>query len=218
MACPVEGGEPVTARDTQRQRLYDAQGGCPRGRELPTVPDLQTYVDRVLTSRWFLARWGHWGGIQVKSGAGRRSACAEGRHVIKMPLWSRCERVTLHEVAHCLTPAKYAAHGPEFAGVMLALVRQQMGPDAAKALRTSFREKRVRVSSAAVPPPSRTVVPVTVVKARERAAASLPPTRMATAEAAGVLRRAIKNGWFGASGTKTRDHALATARELERRA
>lgn len=205
-------------RDTQRQRVYDGQGRCPDGKPLPTVPVMQEYVNTLLTSRWFQARWGRWGGIQVRSGAGRRSACAEGKHLIKMPVWSRCERIILHEVAHCLTPGRYAAHGPEFAGIMLALIRHQMGDEAARALREGWRGTRARVSNAAVPSPSRPVVSATVHRAREREAASRPPNRMATAQAAQVLRRAIKNGWYGASGSKTRNAALATARELERHA
>lgn len=205
-------------RDTQRQRVYDGQVHCPMGLPLPTVPGLQTYVDGLLASRWFQARWGRWGRIEVRSGAGRRSACAEGRHTIKMPLWSRHERVTLHEVAHCLTPSRYASHGPEFAGVMLALVRHQMGDEAARALREGFRTTRARVSFAAVPAPTKPVVSATAAREQKRVAANRPPTRMAALDAADVLRRAIKDGWYGAPGTKSRNAALATARELERRA
>jgi hypothetical protein len=135
-----------------------------------------------------------------------------------MPLWSRCELITLHEVAHCLTPSRHACHGPEFAGVMLALVRHQMGDEAGRALRAGFRSTRARVSAAAVPAPTKTVVTAAAVKARRRVAASRPPDRMAASEAAAVLRRATKNGWFGASGSKSRSAALATARELEKHA
>lgn len=146
----------MTARDSQRKRLYNSEralDGVARGRHLEAVGDLQAYVDALLASRWFKARWGAWGTIQVKPGGGRRSACAEGRYVIKMPRWSRCELVTLHEVAHCLTPGRYADHGPEFAGVFLSLVRQSMGQHAAASLRASFREHRVRYTMAAMPQP-----------------------------------------------------------------
>lgn len=138
-------------RDNQRQRLYNAEtalAGVAFGRRLETVAELQAYVDGLLGTRWFRARWGRWGRIVVTAGRGRRSACAHGQHEIRIPRWARSELVVLHEVAHCLTDARAAAHGPEFAGVMLALVRQFMGPGAAASLRSSFRSHRVRIGPA----------------------------------------------------------------------
>lgn len=57
----------------------------------------------------------------------------------------------LHEVAHCLTPATAAAHGPEYAGVLLALTRRAMGPSTAQALEDAFGGQRVAWSLSAVP-------------------------------------------------------------------
>ena len=143
-------------RDTQRQRLYNAEQamgflGDGPGKRMETVAEMQSFVDALLRSRWFKARWGVWGRIEVRDGRGRSSAAAFGQHQIRVPRWARSELVVLHEVAHCLTPRGYASHGPEFAGVFVALVRQVMGPAAAASLRDSFRSYRVRVGPAPVP-------------------------------------------------------------------
>jgi len=68
-----------------------------------------------------------------------------------MPKWARSEMVLLHEVAHCLTPWTFAAHCPEYAGVLLALVRRVMGPSPAQTLEDAFDRQRVRTNLAAVP-------------------------------------------------------------------
>ncbi len=168
----------VSARDNQRQRLYNAEtalAGSAHGRRMETVPELQAYVDAIMASRWFKARWGAWGGIRVKDGRGRRSACAMGQHEVRMPCWSRNEMVLLHEVAHCLAPVMKANHGPEYAGIFLALVRQYMGPAAAVSLRASFREHRVKVAASAVPAARYRVESKTARERAVRVAASRPP-------------------------------------------
>jgi len=71
-----------------------------------------------------------------------------------MPRWARSELVLLHEAAHCLTPAAFAAHGPEYAGTLLALTRRAMGPATAQALEDAFARHRVRWTLAAVPVPA----------------------------------------------------------------
>lgn len=210
----------MSARDNQRKRLYDAEFavrsfGTGAGRRLETVPEVQAYVNAILGSRWFKARWGV-RSIPVLDGRGRRSACAEGSR-IKMPLWARNEMVTLHEVAHVLTPGKYADHGPEFAGVLLALIRQFMGPEAAASLRESFRGHRVKSNTAAVPSPRYRVESRTAREKAVRAVAARPPSPMRASEAAEAIRKAARNGWFGPAGSKPRQHALATARALEAR-
>jgi len=60
----------------------------------------------------------------------------------------------LHEVAHCLTPTDLAAHGPEYAGVLLALVRRAVDPARAQSLEDAFARHRVRWTLAAVPVPA----------------------------------------------------------------
>ena len=140
-------------RDSQRARLYRAEDEVPRGRRLPTVEVLQAYADDLVASDWFAGRWGG-RSLEIRPGFGHRRATADRNGILQMPRWSRTELVLLHEVAHCLTAEHYAAHGPEYAGVFLALVRRRMSPASAQALEDAFVRHRVRWSIAAVPRPS----------------------------------------------------------------
>lgn len=141
---------PVRPRDSQRARLYRAEGLVGTGRRLPTVERMQSYVDALVGAEWFLARWGA-RTIEIRPGFGHRRATADVNGVLQMPLWARTELVLLHEIAHCLTPAGFAAHGPEYAGVLVALARRGMGPATAQALEDAFTQERVRWTLAAVP-------------------------------------------------------------------
>ena len=140
-------------RDSQRARLYRAEDEVSPGRRLPTVEILQTHIDELVTSDWFAGRWGR-RSFEVRPGYGHRRATADRNGVLQMPRWSRTELVLLHEVAHCLTPERYAAHGPEYAGVFLSLVRRRLSPAAAQALEDAFARHRVRWNMVSVPRPS----------------------------------------------------------------
>jgi putative metallohydrolase (TIGR04338 family) len=152
-AAPPAGAGPARPRDAQRARLYRAEGQVDAGRRLPTVDRMQAWVDALAATDWFLARWGE-RTFDVRPGFGHRRATADAHGVLQMPKWARAELVLLHEVAHCLTPSTCAAHGPEYAGVLLALARRGMGPSTAQALEDAFARERVRWSLAAVPLPA----------------------------------------------------------------
>ncbi|HEX2063624.1 MAG TPA: hypothetical protein VHE80_04295, partial [Acidimicrobiales bacterium] len=137
-------------RDAQRARVYRAENSVAAGRRLPTVQRMQAYVDALVGADWFAARWGA-RSFDVRPGFGHRRATADANGVLQMPKWARSELVLLHEVAHCLTPATCAAHGPEYAGVLLALARRAMGPATGQALEDAFARERVRWTLQAVP-------------------------------------------------------------------
>lgn len=145
-------------RDSQRSKLYQAENilsGC--GLLFDTTGEIQAYVDHLVGLRWFQRRW-PLSSIEVRDGRGRTSACGAAYRrggaycgYIKMPRWSRTEPVVLHEIAHCCARvdglrngAIYAAHGWQFARVLLELVRHRMGDDDWSTLRDSFRESHVR--------------------------------------------------------------------------
>lgn len=148
--APVPG--PTRPRDSQRARLYRAETEVDSGRRLPTVERMQAWVDALAGADWFQARWGE-RAFDVRPGFGHRRATADQHGVLQMPKWARTELVLLHEVAHCLTPVTCAAHGPEYAGVLLALARRAMSPATAQALEDAFDRQRVRWSLAVVPLP-----------------------------------------------------------------
>ena len=136
-------------RDSQRARLYRAENEVDPGKALPTVAAMQAYVDGVAATGWFTDRWGT-RTFEVRPGYGHKRATADADGVLQMPRWARREMTILHEVAHCVTPVTFAAHGHEYAGVLLAIVRRAMGLAKAQALEESFQRHRVRWSTAAV--------------------------------------------------------------------
>jgi len=136
-------------RDSQRARLYRAENEVDPGKALPTVATMQAYVDRVAANGWFVERWGD-RTFDVRPGCGHTRATANPDGVLQMPRWARREMTILHEVAHCVTPVTFAAHGCEYAGVLLAIVRRAMGLGPAQALEDAFGRHRVRWSTAAV--------------------------------------------------------------------
>ena len=141
---------PARPRDSQRARLYRAEGQLDPGRRLPTVARMQAWVDGLAATDWFVDHWGT-RTFEVRPGFGHRRATADMDGVLQMPKWARSELVLLHEIAHCVTPLTFASHGPEYAGVLLALARRGMGPGTAQRLEDAFAQERVRWTLAAVP-------------------------------------------------------------------
>jgi putative metallohydrolase (TIGR04338 family) len=186
------------ARDTQRQKLYDAEnmvtsGPSPtatrllvNGPKVPTTGSVsieacQAYVNHVTGAAWFQSRWGRVTCEVRHKSSGHPTG---GYGVMCLPPFGRTEPTILHELAHVMVPAGAAWHGPEFAAIYLTLVRYAIGKDACSALRSAFRAKRVRVASAAVPAPgSHAVVTRTAVVTERRAAAA----RQLEAHARGAL-------------------------------
>ena len=139
--------------------------------DAPTTKQCKAYMEKVVSYEWFTARWHistpsyvEGNSPIVGDGQGRRKACWQASsYEIKLPHWARTEAVILHEMAHWIVdvakvpprdgsvrfwetqyPANHAAHGVEFAAVLLELVRLQLGADAAKALKASYKARRVK--------------------------------------------------------------------------
>lgn len=158
-------------RDTQRQRVYDAERASRvRGREFASVDEIQRYVDALTKRAWFISRWGH-KRIKVTDGRSRRRGGSTWTQ-IKMPTWTRYEMYVLHEVAHTVMPVGLAPHGPEYAGVLVTMVRLAMGTVAAAMLRDAMRERRVRVRMTNAKPNRERFERVKAERMREQAAGS----------------------------------------------
>jgi hypothetical protein len=144
-------------RDAQRQRVYNAQAYVPRGRKWQTIPEIQTYVDRLLAS----AVW-------------RRLCHSVTRVIVKPAQWNAlssraypdpdrtggtirlhpehyCQLLLFHELTHLAQAPDTAWHGPEFCLIYLRLVYHWMGDRIADALDQRFKEHRVQVAPSAVP-------------------------------------------------------------------
>jgi len=138
--------------------------------EVPaSTKQCKAYMEKIVSYEWFTSRWhistpsyivGN--APNVGDGRARRRACWDiSAYEIKLPIWARTERVILHEMAHWIVDTakvprvdgqglwipqydrNHAAHGKEFAAVLLELVRLQLGAEATKALKASYKAKRV---------------------------------------------------------------------------
>lgn len=209
-------------RDSQMSRLYDAEdtaatrySGFHFRQAIPN-DRLQGWVNEVMHRPAIQSRWGRRRiEVSLTHGGGRG-----GYGRIRLGVGARNEWVILHEIAHNLVPHHHAWHGPEFAGVLLFLVRTVLGKDAGDALRTAYREHRVRYTMSDVPKAGRhTVVTKTQRAKRDRetqAARQATALRYHRQDAVAAIRAAVAAGEFGPAGCKPRVHALATARLLEK--
>lgn len=134
-------------RDTQRQRLYDAERQLPEWNAATLDwAKTQEFVRMVTQSVWWQNRGGP-RNVIVKDGRGTRHARGyngEGGGYVNLPQWSRAPIIILHEMAHVLTKNSVAPHGPEYAANFAAIVQQFMGKEVAARLRTEFKKHRVR--------------------------------------------------------------------------
>lgn len=147
----LELGGSSRPRDAQRARLYAAEraafGYPPR---CLTVKEAEAMVARVLRSAWFRARWPEVTYVRFKDGRGRRHAGGHrdpqlnGGSFITIPRGLRYRWVVCHELAHVVTPNRFAAHGREFAANYLDIVRYALGREAKAALLAQFKAAGVK--------------------------------------------------------------------------
>jgi putative metallohydrolase (TIGR04338 family) len=140
-------------RDSQRGRLYKAEGAC-FGYDWPkmkTLDEVTDYVAWITGTKWWAKRYPSIapGSVRVTDGRGRRNAEARGIDHILLPRAMRTQWIVLHELAHLGTNSiyrsrTYAGHGPEFAVEYLALVQRFLGRDWSGQLRDYFRDHGVR--------------------------------------------------------------------------
>jgi len=121
-------------RDAQRKRLYTAEKQIKAFLRdlLPTIGEMQGFVDSILGSRWSQDYFGSrmLAPIAVRGGRRwwqRRALAHCFMSEISMPRGARSKYIVIHEVCHILTDRfhgqdRTAAHGPEFATFLLALV------------------------------------------------------------------------------------------------
>lgn len=127
-----------------------------------SVTDIQEYVDRVCGSDFVREQWGKNPTVTVRRRHGHRKAHYEPwSRVIAIPIrntevgdavsagWAQTDQVILHEIGHaiqgqCLNNRDeygrcVAAHGREFARIVVALVGQFIGQQEAKWLKEGYK-------------------------------------------------------------------------------
>ena len=204
------------ARDNQRQRVYNAQRDLPEYHQLMTWPEVEAFCQKVNDSVWFRSRWVITVRPVLKRGG---SAYGYGGGRITLPAFARNPIVILHEIAHTVRPAgpDVAAHGPEFCGIFLGLVRHFLGAETGRQLRQNMRTHRVRVRVAALPSARRQATPTAERRKAASAARSLPLQPVERELLVRLLRQAAASGALGPAGRKPRAQALAIARTIEKR-
>ena len=144
-----------TIRDTQRSKLYRAERVV-NGEKFADMEEMRKYVNKITRSDWWKKHHENpaWG-VAVTDGRRRRNACAVGSWEIRMPRWSRCERIVLHELAHTVVTSRFgddmaAWHGCEFAKILLSIVKRFMGKEAHDTMKASFKEHRVHYTTSKI--------------------------------------------------------------------
>jgi putative metallohydrolase (TIGR04338 family) len=210
---------PFVPRDNQRQRLYNAGTALNEGWGAKigkgTLSECQAYVDALCNARWFQSRWGK-RSIEVRQKTHGNATGYFNGHIC-MPPWARTPYVVLHEVAHVLCPPSYANHGPEYAALLLFLVKQHLGEEAGRLLRESFSANKVsyRTGVKSIPSASRPVVTKQQVQEKKRTEANRPVSPREAQQVADTLRRMARLGHLGESGGKLRTYALMIARKAD---
>jgi putative metallohydrolase (TIGR04338 family) len=163
-------------RFVDRQLEWAADGGntvsvfgstltIPLEARFGTIASAQSYIDWQLASPWFKEAFPDAvAPVTIRNRSGDKKAHAEmAKGVIALhdkpqvgASWALRELVVLHELAHIvfyrISNTPVALHGPEFAGVLIKLAENAMGPEIGLLLRSSFIESGVVYTEHVIPP------------------------------------------------------------------
>lgn len=139
-------------RDSQRSRVYRAETPV-SGRRLPTLDDCAAFVDEVVGSLWWAARFPEHGLGDVprlRPGQGARQAFYRedpGQPTITLPRRYRTSGVVLHELAHWAMSHAHdlPVHGRTFTRLLLDATLEFGGAGRAERLETGYAEHKVHV-------------------------------------------------------------------------
>jgi len=137
-------------RDSQRSRVWRAEAELPAS-PLAGLPACATFVERVVGSLWWVARFPCHTLADVprlRPGNGARTAFyrVDDGPTITVPRRYRTKGVLLHELTHwALDDAGVATHGPTFTRIVLDALLEFCGTDRARALEGAYERHRVRV-------------------------------------------------------------------------
>ncbi len=163
----------MTARDTQRSRVYAAEQfvrtlfdrvaqhssrsveffgetiTLPPEARFASLDSVQRYVNEVLALPAVDAIRPSAGPVRVRARRAATAAHYEKGGVIAVPDrlsadWAMRELVVLHELAHHLCDPDSPAHGPEFVATFCAVASAVMGPEAGHVLRVVYAKEGAR--------------------------------------------------------------------------
>jgi putative metallohydrolase (TIGR04338 family) len=144
----------LAKQETRTVDFYRSTLVIPDERKFGDIAGVQRYVDAVLDLNWVRATWPQDAIRRINVRPRRGNAFAHYERlgsVLAVPphkqgiSWAMREIVILHEVAHHLAP--YGEHhGPAFAGILLRLVTEIIGPEVGLLLTDSYAMHEVKVS------------------------------------------------------------------------
>ena len=144
---------PGPPRDAQRSRVYRAESPL-GGRRLPMLPDCAAFVDEVVGSLWWAARFPARDLARVprlRPGNGARQAFYREEpsgSTITLPRRYRTTGVVLHELTHWALADAHDLpnHGRTFTRLFLEVTAEFMGAAKRELLATGYREHRVYIA------------------------------------------------------------------------
>lgn len=138
------------ARDSQRSKVYQAEGTLPEMWVTPfrTWHDMLQHLEQVCQSRYLRTHYPHVPTyLEVRYVRGRTATAvreAGGRLYLRMVHHRQVSpMLLLHELAH-LCAAPKVKHGPAWVTIYLQLVRRFLGADVARRLKQAFLEAGVK--------------------------------------------------------------------------
>jgi len=142
-------------RDSQRQRLYDAEKPAHYLMEeqnlnpsFSSIEEIQQFVDKLISSAWLKKRFKYTDGWKINIVKGRcNSNSAYVQYMtnsITLPMWAWNKMIILHELSHFIARKYEGAHGRFFARAYLELIGHVLGPDARKILKEQYRKHGVK--------------------------------------------------------------------------
>lgn len=148
-----------TPRDSQRSKVYKAESDtsmrvnpnyCNDFPEIMTLQEIESWVEKIMTSKWFESNYPGVNQIipAIRDGRGSRRAAANTRRM-RFPIWTRFELMVLHELAHVVCahiyrPYEIRMHGRAYCAVYLNLVKRWIGKPAHDELKKSFKKHGVK--------------------------------------------------------------------------
>lgn len=146
----------LAAKGDGTMEMHNSTIVIPQEIRFGSLAAVEQYIRQIQHTGWYVAQGFNPKPVSVRRRAGdayahydpARAEIAMHEPTYGTP-WSTREIVVLHELAHHVTPHgnEYAAHGPEFVGNFLALVREFMGPEVWMLLYDSMLQNNVKITT-----------------------------------------------------------------------
>jgi putative metallohydrolase (TIGR04338 family) len=152
----LDGSKEDRSRDTQKTTLYKAEQAFAAENKVfgfqQGVTGAQYHVARILASDWWRGLYPEISRVEVRSTRVRSTSrgfrhLSGGSYINLAPGWGTSRGTVLHELAHTVTPKRFAAHGPEYVKNYLTIVANDLGGEVADQLKRRLFVAGIRVAT-----------------------------------------------------------------------